>query len=83
MNKWYFVRLLQPIMVTLLLLGCRNEESKDLYPEVTIDYSKCMQKHWDELPDSLLGEKKYVMLDTTNAECDFGEMSKVMVIFIY
>lgn len=79
MNKRYFVGLLQPIMVALLLLGCRNEESKDLYPEVTIDYSKCMQKHWDELPDSLLGEKKYVMLDTTNAECDFGEMSKVMV----
>lgn len=64
----------------LLLSGCNHEKATEVNgSETIIKYAQCEQKHWSELPDSLLGKKQYILLDTLNSDCFFGQMSKVQI----
>ena len=81
MARNYLLKVLILMPFTVALSGgCKERQvSESIVPEIQINFPQCIQKKWDEIPDSLLGEKKYVLLDTTQIECDFGEMSKVVI----
>ncbi len=73
-------RLILLCCIVFILEGCKKQQTlESVIPERVIDFSQCIQKSWEELPDSLFGKKEYILLDTTHAECDFGEMSKVII----
>lgn len=66
--------------ICLLFNSCGDKTSTRVDFHMTkVDYSGCVKRHWRELPDSLLGQKEYILLDTLNSDCDFGQMSKVLI----
>lgn len=68
------------LILLVCLCGCHSATTNSSgFEECRIDFSECEQLHWSELPDSILGKKQYIVLDTTNAECDFRQMSKVLL----
>lgn len=77
-HTFIFISIIYILSIGISLNSCHKNEQTE-QNENRIDYSQCTRKHWKEIPDSLLGKAEYIVLDTTNVDCDFGEISKILI----
>lgn len=66
-------------LLVSILSSCVKQESRSNYDIILIDYANSIKKELSEIPDSLLGEKKYVLLDNNNTDCFTSMITKVIV----
>lgn len=80
MKKSYLLIISSSILI-FLLLGCRQNTQNYLHdiPIHTINYLNIKKDKISHLPDSILGEKKYILLNGERNELQFGQISKIQI----
>ncbi|MDC7135154.1 6-bladed beta-propeller [Bacteroides zhangwenhongii] len=66
------------LFFALFLQGCAKQQSLSSVPEDKIDFDQLERIPLNEISDSLLGGKKYILLDMHDEELLFGAIHKVL-----
>lgn len=71
--------ILSILLLFIFLQGCKKENvSNSSFSEETIDFTQVEKVPLNNIPDSLLGKKHYILLEETNEKVLFGNIHKIL-----